>query len=94
MLEVAIFASRHTLRIEERNMFYVTPLFLIALLLWIERGLPRPQPATAVVAVFAAGLPLVVPYDDFIGINAVSGSSCPWRMSTTIDSGSGAKRTT
>jgi hypothetical protein len=72
VLEVAIFASKQTFRIEERNMFYVAPLFLIALLAWIERGLPRPQPPAVLVAVFAAGLPLVVPYDDFIGLNAVS----------------------
>jgi len=72
VLEVAIFASEQTFRIEERNMFYVAPLFLIGLLLWIERGLPRPRPVTALVAVFAAGLPLVVPYEDFIGLNAVS----------------------
>ena len=38
VLEVAIFASEQTFRIEERNMFYVAPLFLIALLVWIERG--------------------------------------------------------
>ena len=38
VLEVAAFASEQSLRVEERNMFYVAPLFLIALLLWIERG--------------------------------------------------------
>jgi hypothetical protein len=72
VLEVAIFASEQTFRIEERNMFYVGPLFFIALLVWIERGLSRPQPATAVAAMVAVGLPLVIPYDDFIGLNAVS----------------------
>ena len=30
-------------RIEERNLFDVAPLFLIALLAWIERGAPRPR---------------------------------------------------
>ena len=53
-------------------MFYVGPLFFVALLVWIERGLPRPQPATTAAALLAAGLTLVVPYDDFIGLNAVS----------------------
>jgi len=72
VLMVAVFASEETFRIEERNMFYVMPLFLIALLVWIERGLPRPQPAVTLTAIFAAGLPLVIPYDDFIGLNAVS----------------------
>ena len=31
-------------------MFYVAPFFLIALLLWIERGAPQPRPITPVVA--------------------------------------------
>ena len=34
-------------------MFYVAPLFLIALLVWIERGLPRPRVATAAAAAIA-----------------------------------------
>ena len=38
VLEVATFASVHSLRVEERNMFYVVPLFLIALL-----ALDRPR---------------------------------------------------
>jgi hypothetical protein len=41
VLEVAVFASEQSFRVEERNMFYVAPLFLIALLVWIDRGLPR-----------------------------------------------------
>ena len=43
VLEVAAFASEQSFRVEERNMFYVAPLFLIALLVWIDRGLPRRQ---------------------------------------------------
>ena len=58
VLVVAVFASEQTFRISERNMFYVGPLFFIALLVWIERGLPRPQPATAMAALIAVGLPL------------------------------------
>ncbi len=72
VLEVAIFASEQTFRIEERNMFYVAPLFLIAMLVWIERGMARPQPSALLTAAFAAGLPLVIPYHDLIGLNAVS----------------------
>src|SRR5581483_10735796 len=36
--EVAAFASQESLRIEERNMFYVAPLALIALLALAEEG--------------------------------------------------------
>jgi hypothetical protein len=71
-LEVAAFASSISFRIEERNLFYVAPLFLIALLVWIERGLPRPGRATAVCAAIAAALPGVIPYERFIDTPAES----------------------
>lgn len=87
VLEVAIFASKQTFRIEERNMFYVAPLFFIALLVWIERGLPRPQPPAVLVAVIAAGLPLVVPYDDFIGLNAVSDTAALLPLGWLVERG-------
>ena len=41
-LVVAAFASRRDVqRIEERNLFYVMPFFLIALVAWVARGAPR-----------------------------------------------------
>jgi hypothetical protein len=73
VLEVATFASEQSLRVEERNMFYLAPLFLIALLVWIERGLPRPRAAAAAVLV-AAALPGALPYASLIGLPAVSDS--------------------
>ena len=72
VLEVAAFASAISFRIEERNLFYVAPLFLIALLVWIERGLPRPGRAAAVCAALAAALPGVIPYERFIDTPAES----------------------
>ena len=56
LLEVGAFASALSPRIQERNLFYVAPLFLIALLAWIERGMPRPPRAAAIAAVLAAAL--------------------------------------
>ena len=70
LLEVAAFASVLSPRVEERNLFYVAPLFLIALLAWIERGLPRPARAAAGAAVVAAALPGALPYHTLIGIPA------------------------
>ena len=87
VLEVAVFASGQTFRIEERNMFYVGPLFFIALLVWIERGLPRPQPATALAALLAVGLPLAIPYDDYIGINAVSDTAALLPLGWLVEHG-------
>jgi hypothetical protein len=87
VLEVAIFASEQTFRIEERNMFYVAPLFLIAMLVWIERGLTRPHPAAVLVAAFAAGLPLVIPYADLIGLNAVSDTAALLPLGWLVERG-------
>ena len=80
LLQVSAFASRHSLRIEERNMFYVAPLFLIALLVWSERGLPRRRFATAVALTAAAVLPALLPFPALIGVSAVSDTFglLPW----------------
>jgi hypothetical protein len=73
LLEVSAFASLPSVaRIEERNLFYLAPLALIALLVWIDQGLPRPALATGVVAVLAAALPGVIPYERLIGVPSQS----------------------
>ncbi|MGH3141650.1 MAG: hypothetical protein ACRDO9_00740 [Gaiellales bacterium] len=87
VLMVAVFASEQTFRISERNTFYVGSLFLIALLVWIERGLPRPQPATAIAALLAVGLPLAIPYEDFIGLNAVSDTAALLPLGWLVEKG-------
>ncbi|HET8605597.1 MAG TPA: glycosyltransferase family 39 protein [Gaiellaceae bacterium] len=70
VVEVAVFASSPGVsRIEERNMFYVASLLLIALLAWIEQGLPRPR-AAAVAALAAAALTGAVPYSGLLNGNA------------------------
>jgi Dolichyl-phosphate-mannose-protein mannosyltransferase len=80
VLEVAIFASAPSVsRIEERNMFYVAPLFFVALVAWIDRGLPRGRPAV-IAAVVAAALPGAIPYAGLINGNATSDTLAflPW----------------
>jgi glycosyltransferase involved in cell wall biosynthesis len=72
LLEVGAFASALSPRIQERNLFYVAPLFLIALLAWIERGMPRPPRAAAIAAVLAAALPGALPYHRLIDVPAQS----------------------
>jgi hypothetical protein len=72
LLEVGAFASALSPRIQERNLFYVAPLFLIALLAWIERGMPRPPRAAATAAVLAAALPGALPYHRLIDVPAES----------------------
>ncbi|HZN21263.1 MAG TPA: glycosyltransferase family 39 protein [Gaiellaceae bacterium] len=69
---VAAFASVFSHRIEERNMFYVAPLYLVALLAWVERGAPRPR-AIAVGAASACALAvLAIPFDRFLTTSAIS----------------------
>jgi len=64
-------ADPHGARIEERYMFHVAPLFLIALLAWVERGLPRPPALTGAAAALGAGLAAFVPYDQLISSDVV-----------------------
>ena len=72
LLEVGAFASALSPRVQERNLFYVAPLFLIALLAWIDRGLPRPPRPVAAAAVLAAALPGALPYHRLIDVSAES----------------------
>jgi glycosyltransferase involved in cell wall biosynthesis len=72
LLEVGAFASAISPRIQERNLFYVAPLFLIALVAWIERGMPRPPRTAAIAAVLAAALPGALPYHRLIDVSAES----------------------
>jgi hypothetical protein len=69
---VAAFASEFSDRIEERNLFYVVPLFCIALLAWIERGAPRPRVLAATAAAVSAGLVVAIPFDRFITTSAIT----------------------
>ncbi len=80
-LEVSAFASIPTVqRIEERNLFYVAPFFLIALLLWARLGAPRRLPFAAVVALGSGALVAAIPFVRFIGITATSDTFAllPW----------------
>ena len=79
-IEVGIFASEWSQRIEERNLFYVAPLFVIALLAWIERGQPRPPRAIVAAAVVGAALPAAIPFTSLMNINAQSDTPFlqPW----------------
>jgi hypothetical protein len=58
---VATFASGFSDRIEERNLFYLAPLFCIALLAWVDLGAPRPAVLATAAAVASALLVMAVP---------------------------------
>ena len=82
LAEVAAFASESFVnRIEERNMFYLAPLALIAVLgLATEGVVTRRRPVLLVAAGIAGVLPVFIPYASFIGTSAVSDtfSLMPW----------------
>src|SRR5581483_6307536 len=81
VLEVAAFASQESLRIEERNMFYVAPLALVALLALAEEDVVtrRRLPLVAAAAT-AAVLPVFIPFPRFITTSAISDTFAllPW----------------
>jgi hypothetical protein len=81
LVEVAAFASTESQRIEERNMFYLAPLALIALLGMATDGvLPRNRRSLAAAAVIAGVLPVAIPFGRFVTTSAVSDTFAllPW----------------
>jgi Dolichyl-phosphate-mannose-protein mannosyltransferase len=74
-LVVAAFASRFASdRIQDRYLFFLTPLLVTALLAWIALGAPRPVVPLTVGAVIALALVVAFPYTRFIGEPAKSDS--------------------
>jgi hypothetical protein len=72
-LVVAGFASKADVnRIEERNLFYVMPFFLVAVVAWVARGAPRPPGPTAVAVLVAGALPGAIPFGAFLNERAVT----------------------
>ncbi|MGI8605997.1 MAG: glycosyltransferase family 39 protein, partial [Gaiellaceae bacterium] len=74
-------------RIEERNVFYLAPLFLVASLLWVERGLPRPRLAAIAAAAAAAVLPLALPLENFVNQSALSDTFALIPFLTLLENG-------
>jgi Dolichyl-phosphate-mannose-protein mannosyltransferase len=73
VLEVATFATIPSiLRVEERNLFYLAPLFFAALAYWLEQGVPRPRVVAALAGAVAVALPAFVPYPRLINVSARS----------------------
>jgi Dolichyl-phosphate-mannose-protein mannosyltransferase len=74
-LAVAAYASNPVGdRIEERNLFFVATLFFVALVVWVDRGLPRRSLAAGAAILAAVALAGAVPYGSLINDNSVSGA--------------------
>jgi hypothetical protein len=81
VVEVALFASTQSGRIEERNMFYLAPFALIALLGVAEReAIKRVRWSTLAAALVAGALPAAIPFGRFINTSALSDTFAlmPW----------------
>ena len=70
--QVAVFASRFALRIEERNMIYLLPVLILALVVWIGRGLPRPPVIASVAALGSAALLLTLPLGSLLNLAIIT----------------------
>jgi hypothetical protein len=89
---VAVFAStEHGFdRLHDRNIFYLVPLWLAVLALWLEWGLPRPRLETAIGAVLAVGLAAFLPFRYIsaeVGVDVVP--SALWARVQELSDGSG-----
>jgi hypothetical protein len=81
IVEVAAFASLPSVkRVEERDLFYIAPFFLIALLLWIELGAPRPRRRSLLAATGSGALVGTLPFSKLIDVHATSDTLAlvPW----------------
>jgi hypothetical protein len=81
VVEVAAFASLPGVnRIEERDMFYVAPFFLIALLVWVDRGAPRPRVGTPLVAACCGALVAGLAFAHVFGVRPTGDTLAllPW----------------
>jgi hypothetical protein len=70
--QAGFFAARYSERIEERNMFYLEPLLLLALVAWVARGAPRPPRWTAVAASIPAALLVAIPIERLLNVSVLS----------------------
>jgi hypothetical protein len=72
VVEVSVFASGFSIRIEERYMFFLAPLLFLAFALWLDRGLPRPLPLALPAAVIPAALLFALPLASLLNVSILS----------------------
>ena len=75
IIEIGFFTSKFTQRsVAERYSFYLGTLLLIALVVWLHRGLPRPTGLTAASALAAAMLVIWLPLARFSTVSTLYSS--------------------
>jgi hypothetical protein len=89
VVQVGLFASHFSVRIEERYMFNLGPALYLALVIWLARGLPRPPGLTAAAALVPVSLLLVLPYGALLTqalFNDTYGLIPVWRLTQRLGS--------
>jgi hypothetical protein len=76
---------RLTTVIQDRHLFYLAPLELIAFMLWLSLGLPRPRRLTLVAAGAALVAPAFIPFSEVLtgrewGVSASTVALVPWGL--------------
>ena len=95
IVQAGAFASRFILRIEERNMIYVEPVLLLAFVLWLERGAPRPQRLTLVAFLVPVALLTSIPFERLFNVSIFSDTTglLPlFRVSALVSGGTDGMR--
>jgi hypothetical protein len=92
LLVVAVFASTEFGfdRLHDRNIFYLVPLWLVLLAVWLDDGLPRPRWPLASGAILALALPLVLPFrhvSSEVGVDVVTSALWGWIQEGTAGVG-------
>jgi hypothetical protein len=96
VVQVGVFASSFSVRIEERYMFSLAPVLFLALTIWLARGLPRPTGLTAVAVLVPVAFLLALPFEAFFTgaiFNDTYGLLPLWRLSTRLAGGTAETRT-
>jgi hypothetical protein len=93
--QVGFFASRYSERIEERNMFFLEPLLLLALVAWVARSAPRPPRWTAAAVAVPAALLTAIPLERLFNVPILSETLALiplLRVSALVEGGTDATR--
>ena len=89
VIEVGTFASPSGFRIQERYLFNLAPVLLLALVVWLARGLPRPPALTTFAALVPLVLLLTLPYERLLTpvlFNSTFALIPVWRLKNVLGS--------
>ena len=69
-IQVGVFASRYVGQLAERDLIAAAPPLMVCFAVWLSRGMPRPQPATSIIAFLAAVPALLLPVRTLVTADA------------------------